>query len=526
MKTPVLLHELVSVAAERRPGNVALRLGDESCSYAELAAQIAACADGFLAAGIRRGDRVAVYLPKSIEGVVAMFAAAAAGAVFVPVNPVLKPRQVAHILSDSGARALVTSAGRRQALAEVLSACADLALIVLQEQSVPANDVPAPGPRVMAFPELVVPGTAGPRPTVIDTDMTAILYTSGSTGLPKGVVLSHRNMVAGAASVAGYIENRPDDRILAVLPLSFDAGFSQLTTGFWAGAQVVLLDFFLPRDAVRVAAATGITGITGVPPLWNQLASLDWPDEVRQSLRYFATTGGAMRKPLLDKLRALFPRARPYLMYGLTEAFRSTYLPPTEVDKRPDSIGKAIPNAEIVVMRDDGTPCDPDEPGELVHRGALVSLGYWNAPDLTAQRFRPLTDRLSPGGRPEMAVWSGDTVVMDSDGYLYFRGRRDEMIKTSGYRVSPNEIEDVVMATGLVTEVVAVGVDDERLGQAIKLAAVPANDDVTPDALLARCREQLANYMVPRAVVFKASLPRNPNGKFDRTALREELADC
>ncbi len=524
MRAPVLLHELVSVAAERMPDHPALRLGDELLSYAELAAQIAACAGGLQAAGIRRGDRVAVYLPKTIEGVVAMFAAAAAGAVFVPVNPVLKPRQVGHILSDSGARALVTSASRWQALAAASLPCPDLSLVVLQEDQVPADAGPVA--RLMSWPELLAPAGGASRRTIIDTDMTAILYTSGSTGLPKGVVLSHRNMVAGAASVASYIDNTPDDRILAVLPLSFDAGVSQLTTGFWAGAQVVLLDFFLPRDAVRVAAASGITGITGVPPLWNQLASVDWPDEVRQSLRYFATTGGVMRKPLLDKLRALFPRARPYLMYGLTEAFRSTYLPPEEVDRRPDSIGKAIPNAEIVVMRDDGTPCDPDEPGELVHRGALVSLGYWQAPDLTAQRFRPLDDRLSPGGRPEMAVWSGDTVVMDSDGYLYFRGRRDEMIKTSGYRVSPNEIEDVVMATGLVTEVVAIGVDDERLGQAVMLAAVPANEQVTSDALLACCREQLANYMVPRAVVFKASLPRNPNGKFDRTALRDELADC
>jgi acyl-CoA synthetase (AMP-forming)/AMP-acid ligase II len=247
-------------------------------------------------------------------------------------------------------------------------------------------------------------------------------------------------------------------------------------------------------------------------------------------VRYIATTGGVMPPTLLGKLRAVFPNARPYLMYGLTEAFRSTYLPPEEADARPESIGKAIPNAEILVLREDGTPCAPGEPGELVHRGALVSLGYWQAPELTAKRFRPIPGGVTQGGQPELAVWSGDTVVRDADGFLYFRGRRDEMIKSSGYRISPTEVEDLVLQSGLVSEVVAVGLSDERLGQAVAIIAVTsAAAAARPEAertaaLLAHCKESMPLYMVPARIAWRATLPRNPNGKYDRVALRAEFA--
>ncbi|MCL4721235.1 MAG: AMP-binding protein, partial [Gammaproteobacteria bacterium] len=346
------------------------------------------------------------------------------------------------------------------------------------------------------------------------------------TGLPKGVVLSHRNMVAGATSVASYLENVRDDRILAILPLSFDAGFSQLTTGFFAGATVVLLDYLLAGDVVRYVREHRITGITGVPPLWSQLADATWPPGSTDTVRYFATTGGVMPRPVLDRLRAAMPRARPFLMYGLTEAFRSTYLPPEEVDRRPDSIGRAIPNAEILVLRPDGTACDAGEPGELVHRGALVSLGYWQNPGATAERFRPVPGSLGTGGQPELAVWSGDTVVRDEEGFLYFRGRRDEMIKTSGYRVSPTEIEDCLMQSGLLKEVVAVGVPDERLGQAVVLVAVALETQGDGERLLGYAREKLPAYMVPRSVVWRGDLPRNPNGKFDRVRLKAEILEA
>jgi acyl-CoA ligase (AMP-forming) (exosortase A-associated) len=337
-------------------------------------------------------------------------------------------------------------------------------------------------------------------------------------------VLSHRNLLTGGQSVSRYLGNHEDDCILAALPLSFDAGFSQLTTAFTVGAHVVLVNYLLPADIVRLCAKHGVTGLTCVPPLWIQLADLDWPAAATQGLRYFANTGGRMPKATLDRLRAIFPGAEPYLMYGLTEAFRSTYLDPSEVDRRPDSIGKAIPNAEILVVREDGSPCAPGEPGELVHRGALVAMGYWGDAERTAERFRPAPARHDGICTTELAVWSGDVVVADEEGFLYFVSRKDEMIKTSGYRVSPTEIEEVVYSTGLVRDAVALGVEDPRIGQHIVLAVSPANGhDLLPETLLSELKEQLPLYMVPKRIVVRPTLPRSPNDKFDRNLLRQEL---
>ncbi|MEO0632024.1 MAG: AMP-binding protein, partial [Planctomycetota bacterium] len=295
--------------------------------YADLAERIDTAARGFVAARLGRRERVAVYLPKSIETVVALFAATRAGGVMVPVNPVLRAPQVRHILEDAGATILVTSRDRYTGLRDALEGIDCLKAIVITDG--PVGDHVGPVP-VIDWDAL--DGKASLLAKSIDADVAALLYTSGSTGRPKGVVLSHRNIVAGAESVATYLENGPEDRILAVLPLSFDAGFSQLTTAFHSGATAVLHDYFLPRDLLRLAEREGITGITAVPPLWSQLAELDWPDSCRKSLRYFANTGGKMPKALLARLRETFPSAAPYLMYGLTEAFRSTYLPPFEVD--------------------------------------------------------------------------------------------------------------------------------------------------------------------------------------------------
>jgi acyl-CoA ligase (AMP-forming) (exosortase A-associated) len=361
---------------------------------------------------------------------------------------------------------------------------------------------------------------------VIDTDIVSIFYTSGSTGKPKGVVLSHRNMVTGALSVAEYLRNVPEDRLLAVLPFSFDYGFSQLSTSMSVGASVVLMDYLFPKDVVTMVARERATGLAGVPPLWAQLADLEWPQEARDSLRYFTNSGGAMPVATLKKLRTALPRTLPYLMYGLTEAFRSTYLPPEEAERRPESMGKAIPNAEILVVRPSGEPCAPNEPGELVHRGSLVSLGYWNDPAKTAERFKPAPGTLSGLVLTEMAVWSGDTVRRDEEGFLYFVGRRDEMIKTSGYRVSPTEVEEVVFATGLVADAAAMGVPHPTLGQAIVVVVTPAAGVQTDaNALLDACRRTLPLFMVPHHIAFSEALPRNPNGKYDRTKLAAQFKD-
>jgi acyl-CoA ligase (AMP-forming) (exosortase A-associated) len=518
-----LLHDLIEHSARETPDAPALQFGKMVVSYAELADMTGKFADGLMELGIDAGERVAIFLEKRIETVVACFGTVAAGAVFVPVNAVLRPRQVQHILRDCNVRVLVTSAARLSALGDTIKACHDLRTIVLVDDSADTNALP-----VKAWKDLTNPILNGiGRHRSIDADIAAILYTSGSTGLPKGVVLSHRNMVAGARSVSQYLENVASDRILCVLPFSFDAGFSQLTTAFRVGACAVLMDYLLPRDVIRMVAKERITGLAGVPPLWNQLADLDWPEEAVSSLRYFTNTGGHMPRRTLDKLRASLPQTSPYLMYGLTEAFRSTYLPPSEVDKRPDSMGKAIPNAEIVVVRENGDRCEVGEPGELVHRGPLVALGYWNDPERTAERFRPMPATARNQGLclPEIAVWSGDTVRMDEDGYLYFVGRRDEMIKSSGYRISPTEVEEVVYASKLVGEAVALGIPHPTLGQAVVIAATPIQGDtVDRDGVIEACRNQLPAYMVPHEVVGRPTLPRNPNGKIDRKALSEELA--
>ena len=520
-----LIHELLLHSAEKTPRQEALAYEGARLTYAELAAQVSGCAAGFLRTGVSRSERVAVYLEKRAETVIALFGAAAAGGVFVPVNPLLKPDQVAYILKDCNVRILVTSMERLTLLAPVLSECHDLRTVIV----VGAANRPAPihGLTLAGWDETLADAGSAQAHRVIDTDMAAILYTSGSTGKPKGVVLSHRNMVAGAKSVAQYLENRPGDRILSALPLSFDAGFSQLTTAFHAGATVVLINYLLPRDVVNAVVAERITGLTAVPPLWIQLAQLKWPPAAQDTLRYIANTGGRMPKATLDQLRAALPKTLPFLMYGLTESFRSTYLPPAELDRRPDSIGKAIPNAEVLVVREDGTVCEPNEPGELVHRGALVSLGYWNDPEKTAERFKPAPNQAPELVMPEIAVWSGDTVRTDEEGFLYFISRRDEMIKTSGYRVSPTEVEEVVYATKLVGEAAALGIPHPVLGQAIVVIATPPDGaQLDSDQLIAECRQRLPGYMVPALIkVRHGSLPRNPNGKIDRKLLAQELQD-
>lgn len=528
MKSTFLVHHLIADSAARKPEASALTFGARSLTYEEMQASVAAFAAGLAALDIGRAERVAIYLDKRPETVTAFFGTGAAGGVFVPVNPILKPDQVGYILRDCNVRVLITSPERFATLSDTLAQCHDLRHVILTGEAGALPELP--GASMHDWSALLdVPSTSGQR--VIDSDMAAILYTSGSTGRPKGVVLSHRNMVTGAKSVAQYLENSADDTLLAALPLSFDAGFSQLTTGFHVGARVVLLNYLMPRDVIKAMVKERVTGLTAVPPLWIQLAQLEWPDSIGEHLRYIANTGGRMPLETLNALRSRLPRTRPYLMYGLTEAFRATYLPPDQVDRRPDSIGKAIPNSEVLVLREDGSACAPNEPGELVQRGALVAMGYWNDREKTAERFKPLPAS-APGREAglvltEMAVFSGDTVRMDEEGYLYFIGRRDEMMKTSGYRVSPTEVEEILYATKLIGECIAFGLPHETLGQSIcVIATPPAGGALDTAEVLAECRARMPAYMVPAHIeVRDGPLPRNPNGKIDRKALAAEVVE-
>lgn len=480
----------------------ALLLKGATISHGEMNRRIGRLAALLREHGLTPGDRVATWLGKSWLACLMPLAAVRAGLVHVPVNPLLKRAQVAHILADSGARLVLVNAGRAASLM--------------------AGDVPPHctiGDDVEWAPNAEADGAVLP-PSDADPDaLAAILYTSGSTGRPKGVMLSSANMWLGAEAVASYLALQADDRLLGVLPLSFDYGQNQLFSAWFAGASVAPLDYLAGNDVVRAVERFQATTLAGVPPLWVQLMECDWPEEAAARLRRLTNSGGALTRPLVERLRALFPKAELFAMYGLTEAFRSTYLDPALIDTHPTSIGKAIPHAEILVVRSDGSPADVGEPGELVHCGPLVAQGYWQDEPRTAQRFKPAPAHSRYGG---VAVWSGDTVVRDGDGLLSFVGRDDAMIKSSGNRISPTELEEACEATALVAEAVAFGVPDIALGHAIAIVVRPAAgvDQAGIDhALRARLRADLPNFMQPRHVIVRSQLPRNPNGKLDRVAI-------
>jgi acyl-CoA ligase (AMP-forming) (exosortase A-associated) len=476
---------------------IALITRDRALSYAELEVLTGKVAAWLCASGVVAGDRVATWLPKTILACIMPLAAPRAGLIHVPVNPLLKAQQVGHILSDSGASLLITTE-QRAALLSDLKAKVGLEALLLEQ-----CETLAPLP----------PSQAG------SDDLAALLYTSGSTGMPKGVMLSHGNLWLGADSVADYLKIVPEDKTLAVLPLSFDYGQNQLLSSWYAGASVAPLDFLMPRDVVKAVERWSITTLAGVPPLWTQLTEIDWPDTASQTLRRLTNSGGALTPGLIKAMQRCIPSADIYPMYGLTEAFRSTYLDPALVDEFPTSMGKAIPYAEILVIGADGEIPAPKMPGELVHAGPLVAKGYWQDPERTAQRFRAAPPQSAYGG---IAVWSGDTVRRDEQGLLYFVGRDDEMIKVSGNRISPTEIEQAAAATGLVAECVAIGVPDARLGQAITLVARALSNNAK-DELLTKLKAQLPSFMIPSVIEWRDDLPRNANGKLDRALLKKEI---
>ncbi len=481
----------------------ALVLKDRVLTHEGLNARVGMLAGWLQSRVPQPGARIATWLPKTELSCLMPLAAVRAGLVHVPINPLLKRAQVAHILSDSGASLLIANAGRLDTLEPGDAAC-------------PGVDEPGAWAEVDACNTMLPPSDATPE------SLAAILYTSGSTGRPKGVMLSQANLWLGAVSVAHYLKVQLHDRVLAVLPLAFDYGQNQLLSTWYAGGAVVPLDYLMPRDVVKAVARHGVTTIAAVPPLWLQLAELDWPKDVAEQLKRLTNSGGALTPSLVRALRGKFPQADLYPMYGLTEAFRSTFLDPALVDEHPTSIGKAIPFAEVLVVNDAGEVAAPDEEGELVHTGPLVAQGYWQDAERTAERFKPAPPFSKLGG---MAVWSGDRVRRDVQGLLHFVGRRDAMIKTSGNRVSPQEIEEAAVATGLVAEAVALGLPDPQLGAAIHLVVRALGEGAaTREALIPALTRALPNFMVPRHVHWREVMPISPNGKLDRVALAAELA--
>ena len=479
------------------PGAPALLTREGLLDYAGLEAAVATLAAALRARGLARGARIASWLPKGRMTSLLPLACARAGLIHVPVNPVLKRAQVAHILADSGASLLVSGKARLETLraGELPCAAAD------EEE----------GAAMLAGEEREPPSSAEPD------ELAALLYTSGSTGRPKGVMLSHANLWLGAVGVAHYLGLEQHDRILGVLPLAFDYGQNQLLSAWAAGAAVVPIEYLAARDAIRAVEDHGITTLAGVPPLWVQLVEAPWPPRAALALRRLTNSGGRLPVSIVRRMRELFPAAEIHLMYGLTEAFRSTSLDPALLEEHPDSIGTAIPFAEVMTSRSDGTPCAPGEEGEFVHAGPLVAKGYWNDPERTAGRFRPAPPWSRCGGT---AVWSGDRVRQDERGLFYFVGREDSMIKTSGNRVSPTDIEEAAVASGAAAEAVALGYPDHRLGEAIALVVRGEGPEET---LVKHLRSELPAFMQPSAILWRDALPRSPNGKLDREALKREL---
>jgi acyl-CoA ligase (AMP-forming) (exosortase A-associated) len=482
----------------------ALVLREGILSYKDLRDRVGQLAGWLRAMLLLPGERVASWAAKGELTCLLPLAAARAGLVHVPINPLLKHGQVAHILADSGARLLIGTSARLSTLGpeDVPAGCR----LCVEADAMAHIETAAP----------LAPSSADPQ------TLAAILYTSGSTGKPKGVMLSHANLWLGAESVAAYLGLQPDDRALAVLPLSFDYGQNQLLSHWYAGGSAVPLDYLTPRDVVKAVERHAVTTLAAVPPLWVQLTELDWPAPTVKSLRRLTNSGGALTPDLVRRMRALFHEARLFAMYGLTEAFRSTFLDPALIDSHPTSMGTAIPHAEVLVIDDHGHVAADGEEGELVHCGPLVAQGYWQDPVRTGERFKPAPAASRYGGT---AVWSGDRVRRDADGLLYFIGRRDAMIKSAGNRISPQEIEEAALASGLVAEAVALGIPDERLGQAVHLVVRAASGSSDAKQELPRILlQELPNFMQPKVIHWRAALPVSPNGKIDRSGLYAELA--
>ena len=479
--------------------DVALTSHDQVLDYAALDQIVGRYAALLLADGAKNGDRVASWLPKTLSACVLPLAAARAGLIYVPINPLLKRAQVRHILNDSGATLFVTAQGRAELLEpeDIPADCNVLIEAKLYGRSLDHDPLPLSNQN--------------------SDDLAAILYTSGSTGKPKGVMLSHANLWLGAVSVAHYLKISRGDKVLCLLPLSFDYGQNQLLSTWAAGASAFPLDYLVPKDVIRAVERHDITTIAGVPPLWNQLVDKEWPPETADKVRRLTNSGGALSPQLIKALRTQFPRADIYPMYGLTEAFRSTWLDPTLVDLHPTSMGTAIPFAEVLVIKHDGLVAGVNEPGELVHAGPLVAKGYWRDPARTEERFKAAPTQSNFGGT---AVWSGDTVYRDGNGLHFFIGREDEMIKVSGNRISPTEIESAALASNVVLEAVAFGVPDDRLGHSITL--VVSGNDRDDAKLTAYLKSELPSFMLPTRVIWNENLPHNANGKLDRARVKSE----
>jgi len=492
--------------ARSAPTRPAIRDRDGTFDYAELADEVRKLASALKNHGMQPGDRLVIWAHKRRSTVATLLASLHAGLVIVPVAPQMRPAQVKRIISDSGAAGMIVDGTHRQWLDNTAYITADSLWFA---RDVAGSFMPFDTDAASGSDETLPPAA------VDGSDLAALFYTSGSTGMPKGVMVTHDNLAIGTTAVCDYLQLHADDRLLGMLPLSFDYGFSQLTTAIHAGACLQLADYLLPGDFKRPLLEDGVTVVAGTPGLLIPLSRQSWLAQA-PALRIITNSGGHLPVASVQAFRNARPQTRLFLMYGLTEAFRASFLPPAEVDDHPDSMGRAFAVTRLGLVDDHGTLLPPGSTGELVQGGPLVTAGYYNDPDATAARFRP-----PPAGWPyddeHVVVYSGDRVHMDESGRLYFRGRIDDQIKTAGFRVSPAEIESVALACPGVTEALAYAIADETLGARIGLAIAPT--DVNETTLRARLRDELAPHQQPAHIRVMTSLPRSTNGKLDRRAL-------
>jgi len=511
-----LVHQLLENSAEKFPFKTAAVFKEDRLSYQDINEEANQLAHCLIKLGVKKGDRVGIYLTKSPEEVVSIFAVLKTGAIFVDINPHLKDDQVSYIVKDCTIKGLMSSGDRLSSLKNTLDIESMELVVVTGKGSGAFNKDKL---KVTTFEDVHNSGErTNPQVELIDADLASIIYTSGSTGMPKGVMLTHQNIVMGANSVTEYLNNTQDDIILSILPFSFDYGLNQLTTCFQVSATIVLMTYIFANDVVDKIIKEKITGLAGIPTFWIQLLQAPNINKHKyENLRYITNSGGKIPVVYVNKLRETFPHTEIFLMYGFTEAFRSTYLNPREIDKRPESIGKAVPNAEVFLVNDDGKECIPGETGELIHWGPFVSKGYWGKPEETAKTIKqnPFIQEFT-----DLVAYSGDLVRKDEEGYLYFVSRKDKMIKSSGYRISPAEIEEQLYQDNRIDKVAVLGIPDDILGERIKVVITLKDRQSWAERdILDYCKQRLPSYMVPHIIKIIDKMPLTPHGKIDLTLL-------
>jgi long-chain acyl-CoA synthetase len=522
---PRLLHNFLINNADKYYDKEAVIFEDQRITYGQLNDKSTQFANALIQLGINRHDRVIIFLDNSIESVISIWSILKTGAVFIVLNGSIKANKLEYIIKDSGANFIISDSRKCEVINDALLRFKKSIKVIW----VGDNDVRAKlsSDCSFVFNEImsnqnagISKGLAGRLSKIIDYDLATLIYTSGSTGEPKGVISSHFNMISAARSIIEYIENDQNDIILDVLPLSFDYGLYQMImTTIFGGTMVLETSFMFPIKIVQIIEKERVTGFPIVPTIIALLLKMKDIDQYKiDSLRYISNTGAAFPVPHIQKFHQLFPHINIFSMYGLTECKRISYLPPSEIMNRPSSVGKAIPNCEVFILDENGIEVPCGEIGELVVRGSNVMRGYWNSPELTEKVYRK---GLYQG---ETLLYSGDLFRQDEEGFLYFLGRKDDMIKSKGERISPREIENTLCSIDGVSEAAVIGVPDEILGQAIKAFIVrKEGSKLEPNDILYYCSKNVESFMIPKYLEFIKELPKSPNGKIDKKILKQQI---